>query len=95
MSKISEIAKRYKAEAESAKKADYDSRYGAHYNSVMLPHLRELDETFNKTVNEMKAKLDEEKASYITAQKAAIEEQVNAEYTAFFSSISSFIDKEG
>lgn len=95
MSKISEIAKRYKAEAESAKKADYDSRYGAHYNSVMLPHLRELDETFNKAVNEMKAKLDEEKTAYIAAQKSAIEEQVNAEYTAFFSSIGSFIDKEG
>ena len=95
MSKISEIAKRYKAEAEAAKKADYDSRYGAHYNSIMLPHLRELDETFNKAVNEMKVKLEEEKSAYVAEQKAAIEEQVNAEYTAFFSSIGSFIDKEG
>ena len=94
MSKISDISKKYKTEVEAAKKADYDSRYGTHYNSVMLPHLRELDETFNNAVTEMKRKLDEEKVADIAAQKSAIEEQVNAEYTAFLSSISSFIDKE-
>lgn len=95
MSKISDISKKYKAEVETAKKADYDSRYGAHYNSVMLPHLRELDETFNKCVTEMKQKLDEEKNTYIAEQKSAISAQVEAQYNAFLSAIESFIDKEG
>ena len=95
MSKISEISKKYKAEVETAKKADYDSRYGTHYNSVMLPHLRELDETFNKCVTEMKQKLDEEKNTYIAEQKSAISAQVEAQYNAFLSAIESFIDKEG
>lgn len=95
MSKISDISKKYKAEVETAKKADYDSRYGAHYNSVMLPHLRELDDTFNKCVTEMKQKLDEEKTAYIAEQKSAINAQIEAQYTSFLSAIESFIDKEG
>lgn len=93
MSKISDISKKYKAEVEAAKKADYDSRYGTHYNSVMLPHLRELDDTFNKCVTEMKQKLDEEKNTYIAEQKTAISTQVDTEYTAFFSAINGFIEE--
>lgn len=95
MSKISDISKKYKAEVEAAKKADYDARYGAHYNSVMLPHLRELDETFNKCVTEMKQKLEEQKNSYIAEQKDSVTKQVEAEYTEFINAIEMFISKEG
>lgn len=95
MSRISDISKKYKTEVENAKKADYDSRYGEHYNSVMLPHLRELDDTFNKCVTQMKQKLDEEKTAYIAEQKSAINAQIEAQYTSFLSAIESFIDKEG
>lgn len=93
MSQINIIAKKCKTEAENIKKTDFDNRYTEHYNTVMLSHLRELDETFNKCVTEMKKKLDEEKTIYVEEQKTIINEQVEAEYTAFFSAIDSFIEK--
>lgn len=93
MGKINDIAKRFAAEAEEAKKADFESKYGQHYNSVMLPHIRQLDETFSKTVNELKQQLEADKSAYITTQRSNIESQVNAEYTAFFSAIASFLEE--
>lgn len=94
MSRIGDISKKYQTEVENAKKADYDSRYGKHYSDVILPHLKELDDTYNKCVNEMKQKLDEEKAKYIAEQKAMIESEVNAEYNSFNAAIASFLDKD-
>ena len=95
MSKIGDISKKYKTEVENAKSSDFDSRYGIHYNSVMIPHLRQLDDTFNKCVTEMKLKLESEKSSYIAEQKEKVKSEVEAEYTTFLSTIQSFIDKEG
>lgn len=93
--KISEISKKYKLEVENAKATEFNSRYGAHYNTVMIPHLRELDEKFNKLVTETKQKLDAEKQEYIAAQQKALKDEVEAEYTAVLSTIDSFIEKEG
>lgn len=93
--KISEISKKYKAEVENAKSAEFNTRYGTHYNTVMVPHLRELDEKFNKLVTETKQKLDTEKQEYIAAQQKAVKDEVEAEYTAVLSTIDSFIEKEG
>lgn len=95
MGKISEISKRYKTEVENAKTADFNAKYGAHYSSVMVPHLKELDEKFNKLVTETKQKLEAEKSAYIAEQQAMIKEQVESEYTTFMSAIESFISKEG
>lgn len=93
--KISEISKKYKVEVENAKSAEFNTRYGTHYNTVMVPHLRELDEKFNKLVTETKQKLDTEKQEYIAAQQKAVKDEVEAEYTAVLSTIDSFIEKEG
>lgn len=93
--KISEISKKYKAEIENAKNAEFSSRYGAHYNSVMVPHMKELDDNFNKLVTETKQKLDAEKQAYIAAQQKQVRDEVEAEYTAVLSTIDSFIEKEG
>ena len=93
--KISEISKKYKIEIENAKSAEFNTRYGTHYNTVMVPHLRELDEKFNKLVTETKQKLDTEKQEYIAAQQKAVKDEVEAEYTAVLSTIDSFIEKEG
>lgn len=93
--KISEISKKYKIEIENAKSAEFNTRYGTHYNTVMVPHLRELDEKFNKLVTETKQKLDAEKQEYIAAQQKAVKDEVEAEYTAVLSTIDSFIEKEG
>lgn len=94
MSKIGDISKKYMAEVEAVKKADYDTRYGNHYGSVMLPHIKALEDTYNKCVVEMKQKLEEEKANYIAEQKAAIQAEVDAEYNSFSAAINSFMDKE-
>lgn len=91
--KISEISKKYKAEAESAKNTEFNTRYGVHYNSVMVPHMKELDDKFNKLVTETKQKLDSEKQAYIAEQQKAIRDEIEAEYTAFLSTIDSFIEK--
>lgn len=92
--KISEICKKCKLEIENAKNTDYNTRYGAHYNSVMIPHLKELDEKFNRLVTETKQKLDTEKQDYIANQQKAIRDEVETEYTSVLSTIDSFIDKE-
>lgn len=94
MGKISDISKKYKSEVEAAKKTDFDTRYQAHYSSVILPHLRELDNAFNACVSDLKKRLEEEKSAYIVEQKSAIESQVDAEYNTFLNSIDSFIEKE-
>lgn len=95
MSKISEISKKYKAEVENAKNAEFSTRYGSHYNTVVVPHLKELDDKFNKMVTETKQKLDSEKQEYVAAQQKMIRDEIEAEYTAVLSTIDSFIEKEG
>lgn len=95
MSKISEISKKYKAEVENAKNAEFSTRYGSHYNTVVVPHLKELDDKFNKMVTETKQKLDSEKQEYVAAQQKIIKDEIEAEYTAVLSTIDSFIEKEG
>jgi hypothetical protein len=95
MSKISEISKKYKAEVENAKNAEFSTRYGSHYNTVVVPHLKELDDKFNKMVTETKQKLDSEKQEYVAAQQKMIRDEIDAEYTAVLSTIDSFIEKEG
>ena len=95
MSKISEISKKYKAEVESAKNAEFSTRYGSHYNTVVVPHLKELDDKFNKMVTETKQKLDSEKQEYVAEQQKIIKDEIEAEYTAVLSTIDSFIEKEG
>lgn len=95
MSKISEISKKYKAEVENAKNAEFSTRYGNHYNTVVVPHLKELDDKFNKMVTETKQKLDSEKQEYVAEQQKIIKEEIEAEYTAVLSTIDSFIEKEG
>ena len=94
-SKISEISKKYKAEIESAKNNEFNTRYGAYYNATMIPHLKELDDKFNKLVAETKQKLDAEKQEYIVSQQNMIKEQIETEYTSVLSTIDSFIEKEG
>lgn len=94
MGKISDISKKYKSEVETAKKSDFETRYQSHYASVVLPHLRELDDTFNSCVSELRKRLEEEKNAYILEQKSSIESQVDVEYNAFLNSIDKFIDKE-
>lgn len=64
---------------------------GQHYNSVMLPHLKQLDETFNASVNELKQRLEFEKTEYVASQKQFIENQINSEYDAFFAAIKPFV----
>lgn len=91
MNKINEISKRYLSDIEVVKKTDFDARYGEHYNSVMLPHLKQLDETFNASVNELKQRLEFEKTEYVASQKQFIENQINSEYDAFFAAIKPFV----
>lgn len=93
MSKIGNIAKEYKEKVESIKREDYNTRYNEHYEKVMIAHLRELDNAYNKCITEMKQKLNDEKANYIKEQQAIIESDVNAEYSSFYDLINSFIDK--
>lgn len=96
MSKISDISQEYKTKIEAAKKADIDARYNEHYISVVQPHVKELDDTYNKCVSELKQRLNDEKQAYISEQRMCIEQQVEGEYAALLSAIETFIEpKEG
>lgn len=94
MSKISEISKKYKTEIEAAKTTEFNVRYGKHYAEVVQPHLKSLDENFNKVVTETKQKLDKEKQQYAEEQKQAILAQIEAEFAAVTAAIDPFIEKE-
>ena len=94
MSKISEISKKYKAEIESAKTAEFNTRYGKHYAETVQPHLKSLDEEYNKLLTQTKQKLDQEKAQYVEEQRQAILAQVEAEFSSVAAAIDPFIEKE-
>lgn len=90
--KISEIVKGYKDSVEAARKAEIETRYREHYGSVMLAHIKELEEAFNAKNNEMREVFEKQKSEYIAAQKKTIEDEVNAEYEAFLRAMKQFSD---
>ncbi len=92
--KISEIVKGYKENVEAARKAEIEARYREHYGSVMLPHLKELEDAYNNKSSEMRELFEKQKSDYIAAQKKTIEDEVNAEYAAFLKAMIPFIDNE-
>ena len=94
MSKISEISKKYKTEIETAKTAEFNTRYGKHYTEVVAPHLKSLDEEYNKLVTTTKQKLEQEKSQYVEEQRQAILAQIEAEFAAVTAAIDPFIEKE-
>lgn len=90
--KISEIVKGYKENVETARKAEIEARYREHYGSVMLPHLKELENAYNNKSSEMREVFEKQKSDYIAAQKKTIEDEVNAEYEAFLRAMKQFSD---
>lgn len=90
--KISEIVKGYKENVEAARKAEIEARYREHYGSVMLPHLKELEDAYNNKSSEMRELFEKQKSEYIAAQKKTIEDEVNAEYAAFLRAMKQFSD---
>lgn len=94
MNKVSEIFKKTKAELENAKIAEFNTRFGQHYNNVVAPHLQQLDKNYNDLMAETKKKLEAEKQAYSEEQRKIIKEQIEAEFAAAVSAIEPMIEKE-
>ena len=90
--KISEIVKGYKENVEAARKAEIEARYREHYGSVMLPHLKELEDAYNNKSSEMRELFEKQKSYYIAEQKKTIEDEVHSEYEAFLRAMKQFSD---